>query len=323
MTVSHPVHKILRGLFLLAATVSLASLAVASSRVYRTLAAPLNASYAPSTLGFEGWLADSAGQPLTDQHSLTFRLYSQATAGSALWTETYSNYMIRDGLYSVQLGSITALPAAAFDGDRWVGVTVDGDPEMTPRIPVGSVPFARNARQATGIQGIGVAPTAPQDKQALVYKTSPNQWQPQYLHSSVRVTSTAALAIFQNTYTALEFNTVSWDGEDYFNSAANTRLTAPRSGTYLIVGNWQMQQANNFGVHDIEIRLNGSTIIAYSRLVKVQGTNDSALSISTVYSLNAGEYAELIAFHNTTLTSIDTVVVPNYSPEFEMAWLGP
>ncbi len=50
---------------------------------------------------------------------------------------------VTDGLFHVLLGSVTALPESLFDApDRWVGLSVNGDGEMTPRTRLVSVPFA-------------------------------------------------------------------------------------------------------------------------------------------------------------------------------------
>jgi hypothetical protein len=330
---NQPTPRLFRLLFIVATAILLASLAISSSHVYRTVAAPLQAFFTPSTLGFEGWLSNASGQPISGQHQLKFRLYDQESgANPALWTETYSNYIVTNGFYSVQLGSITPLPATAFDGDRWIGITVDSDPEMTPRIAIGSVPFARNAKQTTGLLGYPVSTATPQNGQALTF-TSNNQWEPRSIHSGVRVTSTTAQTLFSgSTWQAIQFNTVRWDTEGYFQipsgQTSGTHLTARRPGKYLIFGNVQFTRENNasYGVRDIAIALNyvsGSpTFIAMNRIEAVQGANDTALSLSTVYELATGQTVDLMILQNSTV-SLSTVVVANYSPEFGMVWLGP
>jgi len=53
------------------------------------------------------------------------------------------------------MGSVTAFPANLFDGsNRFVGVTVDTDAEMTPRVQVLSVPYAFRAEVADSVTGI-------------------------------------------------------------------------------------------------------------------------------------------------------------------------
>lgn len=148
------------------------------SAVYVTLAAPQRATYVPSTVGFEGQLADSQGTPVADgSYSITFSLYSAATGGSPIWSETQPGVQVKDGLYSVQLGSVVAFDADDFSGPRWLAVKVGSDAEMEPRIAVSAVPFALNAQQAQGLQGYDVADTAPQLDNALMWNGS--EWAPQ------------------------------------------------------------------------------------------------------------------------------------------------
>jgi hypothetical protein len=98
---------------------------------------------APNLVNYQGVLKDSGGNPLTGTYSITFSLYSVSTGGTALWTETQGSVSVSNGLFSVLLGSVTPLTPSEFSGtDRWLGVTVGGDPEMTPRQRIASVPYA-------------------------------------------------------------------------------------------------------------------------------------------------------------------------------------
>src|SRR5574341_1024316 len=172
------VPKTIRHLLILSSALLLASLVISGLNAYATFAAPSQSPYVPSAVGFEGRLADTTGQPVADgTYTITFSLYSEATGGTALWSET-QNVTVSGGLYSVQLGSITPLNPTHFEGSRWLGVQVSGDSEMAPRIAISAVPFALNARQAMGLQGYDVAASAPQNGDALVWNAAQNQWQP-------------------------------------------------------------------------------------------------------------------------------------------------
>jgi hypothetical protein len=75
---------------------------------------------------------------------MIFRLYSQASGGSALWSESLS-VSVNNGVFDVLL----AVPSTFFDGsNRYLGVTVGNDAEMTPRRQVASVPYAYWAEEA-------------------------------------------------------------------------------------------------------------------------------------------------------------------------------
>ncbi len=104
-----------------------------------------------STISYQGRLADSSGNPVTNAGlGMKFRLYNAATGGSALWTETYSGVPVNGGLFHVLLGSVTPIPASLFSSNStlYLGITVGADTEMTPREQLASAPYAMQASQA-------------------------------------------------------------------------------------------------------------------------------------------------------------------------------
>ncbi|MBT8401153.1 MAG: hypothetical protein KJO98_11800, partial [Rhodothermia bacterium] len=65
---------------------------------------------------------------------------------TALWTESHSSVVVTDGLFDVKLGSITPFASDLFAGDsRFLGVTIEGESEMTPRLQFTSAPFSLQA----------------------------------------------------------------------------------------------------------------------------------------------------------------------------------
>jgi hypothetical protein len=54
---------------------------------------------------------------------------------------------VSDGLFNVMLGSLTAIPQSVITGhdSLFLGITVGTDDEMTPRVQLGSVPYAVQA----------------------------------------------------------------------------------------------------------------------------------------------------------------------------------
>jgi len=114
----------------------------------RPLAAPSATS--TGTIAYQGRLADSAGAPLTGTYNMIFRLYNAGIGGAPLWTEQWTGtngVKVRDGLFNVMLGSLTAIPQAVITGhdQLFLGITVGTDDEMAPRVQLGSVPFAVQA----------------------------------------------------------------------------------------------------------------------------------------------------------------------------------
>jgi hypothetical protein len=119
------------------------------------LLAPVAQATPPSTMSYQGRLTDGAGNNVPDgPYAVTFKLYDAATGGALLWTETQAAVTVTGGLFSVVLGSTTPL-AVPFDRQYWLGITVAADPEMTPRTPLTSVPYAMATR--TPMPGIALS----------------------------------------------------------------------------------------------------------------------------------------------------------------------
>jgi len=102
------------------------------------------------TIAYQGRLADSAGNPLTSTLNMSFRLYAASSGGTPLWTEQWTGsngVKVSDGLFNVMLGSLTPIAQSVITGNSnlFLGITVGTDDEMTPRVQLGSVPFAVQA----------------------------------------------------------------------------------------------------------------------------------------------------------------------------------
>ncbi len=75
-------------------------------------------------------------------YNMDFRLYAAESGGSALWSETQPVPLQR-GVFSALLGSVAAFPATLFNGQNlWLGVAVNGEAEMTPRIRIAPVAYS-------------------------------------------------------------------------------------------------------------------------------------------------------------------------------------
>jgi hypothetical protein len=100
-------------------------------------------------LSFQGRLCGTDGKPVPDgPYIVTFRMYASAAGGAALWTENQGVTQV-GGVFVAYLGSVTAFPGNLFsDGDRWLGITVGGDPEMPDRFRLTPSPWAMRAAEA-------------------------------------------------------------------------------------------------------------------------------------------------------------------------------
>lgn len=119
------------------------------------LAAPVLALNQPSRINFQGKLIDPAtNNPRTGPVSLKFCLYNDPSAGTcasgALYTEQQNNVPLTNGVFSVEIGTVTGLSRDLFLGASvYLGVTVVGDPagEMTPRQNLVMSAYAFSANQ--------------------------------------------------------------------------------------------------------------------------------------------------------------------------------
>lgn len=104
------------------------------------------AADAPSTMSYQGVLSDPSGTLVPDNdYAMTFRLYDVSAGGAALWSESYAAVTVKAGLFHVLLGSTTPL-SLAFDKPLWLSLQVGADPEMSPRVPLASAPYAMGLR---------------------------------------------------------------------------------------------------------------------------------------------------------------------------------
>lgn len=105
----------------------------------------------PRTMSYQGLLTDAVGGAVPDgTHDLQFTLYNVPDAGAALWTETQAAVPVTGGLVAVLLGSVTPLDLP-FDEPYWLGVAVDGEAELAPRLALSSSPYALTIVNQPGI----------------------------------------------------------------------------------------------------------------------------------------------------------------------------
>jgi len=80
---------------------------------------------------------------------MTFTIYDVADV--SIWSETHPAVQVNAGLFNAVLGSQNALPDSVFSGDdRYLGISVGGDPEISPRTLLTAAPGAAYARRVAG-----------------------------------------------------------------------------------------------------------------------------------------------------------------------------
>jgi hypothetical protein len=116
----------------------------------------------PRTLNYQGYLTSPSGAAINNSTlPLTFKLYTTASGGTEIYSETQPVNAV-NGIFNALIGSFIPL-TLAFDQPYFVGISVAGDPEMTPRQPLAASPYAiRSASSAGTFQWQTVAGTAQQ-----------------------------------------------------------------------------------------------------------------------------------------------------------------
>lgn len=100
---------------------------------------------APGIMNYQGTLTDTAGLPVSATKAMTFKIFATISDTTSKWTSVIQSVVVKNGVFSVNLGEQDAFPAGLFDSDSlFLGVTVDGV-ELTPRKRLASVPYAISA----------------------------------------------------------------------------------------------------------------------------------------------------------------------------------
>ena len=109
----------------------------------------------PSTFNYQGLLRNPDGSLMTGAYTITAQVYGAAAAGSVLYTETFPNVTVREGVFNIVLGDDPQgqdLQSVFSATPRYIGITLVGQgEELIPRQRLHGVPwalYATNASQA-------------------------------------------------------------------------------------------------------------------------------------------------------------------------------
>ena len=94
----------------------------------------------PTVLSYSGHLTDN-DTPYEGTITAVFTLFDTATGGTQKWTETHSTVNVNNGLFTVELGSVTDITSVLDGKIYYLQVTINGN-KMEPRTPFNSVPYA-------------------------------------------------------------------------------------------------------------------------------------------------------------------------------------
>ncbi|HYM20473.1 MAG TPA: hypothetical protein VEW28_05650 [Candidatus Kapabacteria bacterium] len=106
----------------------------------------------PRRLSYQGQLADKKGVPVADgTHVLTLTLYPTRTGAISVYSTT-DTVTTSAGIFSTLLDSIPN--TVLFDREYYLGISVDGGTELSPRTPLASAPYSLNTTSAGGITAL-------------------------------------------------------------------------------------------------------------------------------------------------------------------------
>lgn len=144
-----------------------------------------------------------------------------------------------------------------------------------------------------------------------------------------RVYRDTTQSIPDQTETAIQFNAVDFDTGGFYDVAHNTRLTARRAGSHLVIANVQFA---SLGAGTIEsyaiVRKNGggagTSVGPFESEVNTDATADPGYSLSGMtMELDVGDYLECYAYQdNSGGSAVNVQFIAGRSPVFTIAWLG-
>lgn len=114
----------------------------------------------PGVVEYQGRLLESGGSPVADgNHVVLFEIFDVAAGGSSLWSSGNRTVQTADGLFNYPLGDSSAFPSGLFasNPDLYLEITIVGDPPLSPRTKLESVPyafFAEGAQEVANEPGV-------------------------------------------------------------------------------------------------------------------------------------------------------------------------
>lgn len=120
--------------------------------------------------------------------------------------------------------------------------------------------------------------------------------------AGVRVYPSANVSIPNATYTALAFNTESFDTDNYHSTVTNTsRLTVPtgKGGMYRVSWGITIDPSSAGSYRIANVRKNGSTTISPNQYGFPSSTQPAILYGSDLFQLVAGDYIDLLIYQDS------------------------
>ncbi len=114
----------------------------------RSISGAGDSSNVPQTISLNGKLTNSSDDPLNGTYNMSFRIYDAPTGGSLLWEVVNQTITVdSNGIYHFTLTNVNL----TFDDQTYLGIQVENDSEMLPRINLTSTPYTFRATTADSL----------------------------------------------------------------------------------------------------------------------------------------------------------------------------
>jgi hypothetical protein len=102
----------------------------------------------PKIFKYQAVLRDTGGNIITANTDITVRIYDAIDSNTPVWSETHGSVQpSSQGIINLQIGSLQILDIDWSNGEYFIGITINSDPEMG-RSQLLAVPYALNAKYA-------------------------------------------------------------------------------------------------------------------------------------------------------------------------------
>ncbi|HEX7963063.1 MAG TPA: hypothetical protein VF466_00585 [Candidatus Saccharimonadales bacterium] len=282
-------------------------------------AAPAHAAI-NKQISFQGKLTNPDGTNVTDgTFSIRFRIYTDPTADAAntcaantcKWEETQGSVAVSGGLFQVNLGSVTTLPASVdFNTSAlYLGVKVGSDAEMTPRIQLTAAPYAFNSDLLDGLDSTGFVQLSPGSQQTGNINVSGTITSGAVngvsIGSTIQPSSAGALTIQSNGASALNLDT----GASAAINIGGTNATSIVFGNGTSNPNISFAGSGTFGTTTGAVSLNGNVTVASGKTFTI-----TSGSFTQTYSASTASTAHAISVTNSNTSAGVTINGVNVTP---------
>jgi hypothetical protein len=110
----------------------------------------------PQQLHYQGYLTNAVGEQIdcpdpvqcAEQYDIRFRIYDSEVSGVVLWEETHGDIAIFLGSFHALLGQAEPIHGELMAGPRWLAISINGAPDLSPRQKMVSAAYALRANVA-------------------------------------------------------------------------------------------------------------------------------------------------------------------------------